>query len=186
MKSHSKFVLSDPPKVVPDVVEALIGAVHVDSGLNNGQNAALHVIAPLLQSLSHLLAHDSSTGLGGLLHPKQNLYEISGGIVSVRVYKKDKYDQLGFPPMSNFGNQCNDVGGYVGVVRCKQVLIATALESSKLAAINVSCELAVQILKEDKFNNPKEQQSNNPKEDKFKNQVANIQNPKEQTVQNSK
>merc|ERR1712194_17389 len=145
--SSSNFIKSDPPKAVPDVIEALIGAVHVDSGLHNGQKAALYVIAPLLQSLSDLLI-DKSNNLSGLLHPKQNLYEMTGGIVSVRVYKVDRYHQLGYSMMWNFGNHSRDVGGYVGVVRGKEVLLAAAVEPSKVAAINVACELVVQILKE--------------------------------------
>ena len=142
------MILSDPPKVIPDVVEALIGAVHVDSGLHNGQKAALCVIEPLLQSLSHLLTSEFNN-MTGLLHPKQNLYEMTGGIVSVRVYKEDVFRRLGFPsPLWNFGSRSSCGVGYVGVVRCKQILLAAAMEHSKVAAINVVCELTVQILKE--------------------------------------
>jgi len=140
---------TDPPKVISDVVEALIGAVHVDSGFHYGQRAVQHVIKPLLQPISCLLTCEYN-GLTSLLHPKQNLYEMSGGIISVRAYKEDAYHRLKFSsPLCNFGNRSCGGAGYVGVVRCKQIILATAVEKSKLAAINVVCELTVQILKED-------------------------------------
>mmetsp|Transcript_26696 Transcript_26696/g.55738 ORF Transcript_26696/g.55738 Transcript_26696/m.55738 type:complete len:115 (-) Transcript_26696:1207-1551(-) len=89
--------------------------------------------------------------LTSLLHPKQNLYEMTGGIISARVYKKDVFHKLGFPSplLCEFGCYSSvDGGGYVGVVKCKQVILSVAVEASKLAAVNVVCELTVQMLKE--------------------------------------
>jgi endoribonuclease Dicer len=37
---------TDPPKAIADVVESLLGAVHVDGGFESGQKAALHVLSP--------------------------------------------------------------------------------------------------------------------------------------------
>jgi len=124
----------------------LIGAVHVDQGQFVAQKAAMHVINPLTQSISNLLADDYSK-IVGLLHPKQNLYEMTAGIVSVRVYKKDLFLQLGLSPsLWNVGNCCNDAG-YVGMVSCKRILLAAVLEASRNRAVNVACELAVQVLR---------------------------------------
>ena len=133
---------TDPPKVIPDVVEALIGAVHVDAGLHIGQQAALYVIAPLIQSLSNLLTAEGSRNLTEILHPKQHLYEMTGGMVRVRVYKHDRFDV--HPRVWNFGNG----GEYIGVVTGKGVVIAAVVDNSREKAVNLSCELAVQILKE--------------------------------------
>ena len=60
---------TDPPKVIPDVVESMIGVAHIDGGYQTGQDAALNVIAPLLQSISQLLTTDLND-LVGVLHPK--------------------------------------------------------------------------------------------------------------------
>ena len=125
----------------------MIGAAHVDSGFHVGQKAALHVIAPITETLSHLLTTDFSN-LTGLLHPKQHLYEMTGGIISVKVYKEDAFLQFGDKSsLWNFGNHCGD-SGYVGTVTCKNLILGTVLETSRLAAMNVACEFAVQILKE--------------------------------------
>ena len=127
----------------------MIGAVHVDQGNYGAQQAALRIISPLTQSLLHLLTSDDSTcHLAGILHPKQNLYEMTGGIVSVRTYKEEAFLQMGFPSLLwNFGNRSNGVG-YVGVVRCKEIVIAALVEASRDAATNVACELAAHILNE--------------------------------------
>lgn len=125
----------------------MIGAVHVDQGNYEAQQAALRIISPLTQSLLHLLTSDDSAGhLAGILHPKQNLYEMTGGIVSVRTYKEEVFLQMG-SLLWNFGNRSNGVG-YVGVVSCKQIPIAAVVEASRDAATNVACELAAHILNE--------------------------------------
>lgn len=142
------FFLSDPPKVIPDVVEALIGAAHVDLGFHQGQQAALHVIRPITESLPSS-AFDS---INSCLHPKQLLFEMTGGIVRVRAYKEDAFHRLGIPcPLWN-GNgnvKCTDSENtrYVGLVSCKEIIIVAVAESSSRAASNVACALAVDIFK---------------------------------------
>eukprot|EP00804_Cyclotella_cryptica_P016705 CCRYP_002011-RB/>CCRYP_002011-RB protein AED:0.04 eAED:0.04 QI:412/1/1/1/0.83/0.85/7/239/1584 len=135
----------DPPKVISDVVEALLGAAHVDLGFAQGQKAALHVIRPILQSICSLtVSSDPSWNVRGILHPKQHLYQMTGGIVRVRAYKGDKFRGLGIPWFCSEGNKDNE--GYIGVVSCKGLTIAAVWESSSRAAINVSCSLAVDLL----------------------------------------
>ena len=62
--------------------------------------------------------------------------------------KEDEFNQLGYSSTAwNFGNRSGDIG-YVGTVACKNILLAAVLEPSRLGALNVACEFAVQILKE--------------------------------------
>lgn len=109
----------DPPKVIPDVVEALIGAAHVDLGFDQGQNAALHVLDPIIRSLS---ADFSLWSIKGILHPKQHLFEMTSGIVRVRAYKNDRFNRLGVSSL--FVEDSKDLDEYVGVVTCKGLVIS--------------------------------------------------------------
>lgn len=138
---------TDPPKVMSDVTEALIGAAHLDRGYDGGQKAALHVAQPLMQSLSTLFCNDSNEFLG-LLHPKQHLYEMTRGIISVKVHKRDTYQ---YKKLLSFAVHISDDGcdsGYIGVVRCKNILLVAVVEASRNRAMNIACELAIQVLKE--------------------------------------
>lgn len=120
LKTH--LDCSDPPKVIPDVVEALIGAAHVDLGFNLGQQAALNVIEPIRQSISSIsVSPDPSKGsLEGVLHPKQHLFELTNGIVRVRAYKSERCRRLGIvPSLVEI-----DPEGYTGIVSCKGLIIA--------------------------------------------------------------
>ena len=116
--SNKCFCLLDPPKVIPDVVEALIGASHVDLGFEQGQKAALHVLQPIIKSISN----PSLGSLQGILHPKQHLYEMTSGIIRVRAYKSERFHRLGVASLSLEGMNSN--GGFIGVVSCKKVVIA--------------------------------------------------------------
>lgn len=116
------FHYSDPPKAIPDVVEALIGAAHVDLGFELGQRAALNVIEPIRQSISSILV--SAGSLEVVLHPKQHLYELTSGIVRVRAHKSERCDRLGIRSSS----LTIDPDGYTGVVSCKGLIIATVGE----------------------------------------------------------
>jgi hypothetical protein len=121
-------VVLDPPKIIPDIVEALIGVAHVDLGFERGQQSALHVLQPMLQSVSSMLLSSdlSLASLKGILHPKQHLYEQTSGIVRVRAYKSERCHRLGISSLSLEDRK--DPNGYVGVVTCKGLVI-TAVSS---------------------------------------------------------
>ena len=71
---------------------------------------------------------------------------MTGGIVSVRVFKHEVFLKSGCSSfLWNFSNH-NGNAGFVGAVTCKNIVIAAVLESTRMAAVNVACELAVQIL----------------------------------------
>lgn len=107
--------------MIPDVVEALIGAAHIDLGFEHGQKAALHVLRPILHSIRSLSSLPPNS-MKGILHPKQHLYELACGIVRVRALKRDRCHRLGLFCLSLEHN--HDHGGYVGVVSCKGIVIS--------------------------------------------------------------
>ena len=136
---------SDPPKIIPDVVESLIGAVHVDRGVETGQKAAVYVLRPLLDSVSKLLNNELKDW-AGVIHPKQHLYELAADFVNVKVMKEDKCNSMFLKDALNFCGQ-KDGNGYVAIVGCKSMIIGAVIESSKTAAVNVACALVVEMLK---------------------------------------
>lgn len=136
---------TDPPKVIPDVVESLIGAVHVDQGVEAGQEAAAYVLRPLLDSVSKLLNNDLQDWVG-VIHPKQHLYELAADFVNIKVIKEDKCNSMYLKDAVNLCGR-KDGNGYVAIVGCKSMIIGAAIESSKTGAVNVACALVVEMLK---------------------------------------
>jgi hypothetical protein len=59
-----------PPKVLADVVEALIGAAHIDGGFLIGQGCALKVLEVMTLALSKLYEMNPSS-LYTVMHPQQ-------------------------------------------------------------------------------------------------------------------
>lgn len=106
-----------------------------------------------MQSISQLLASDNGSIFEGegILHPKQYLYELTGGIVSVKVFREDDSNQrrLLSQPFSLGSTTAGDGGSrFVGTVICKGILLAAVAENSREKAVNVCCELAVKVLKD--------------------------------------
>lgn len=76
----------DPPKPIADMVEAMLGAIHIDSGFELGQEATRH----LMSSIFSVFTHASSKGPSGLntflktmKHPKKALQEMTGQLIEV-------------------------------------------------------------------------------------------------------
>lgn len=70
----------DPPKVISDVVESLIGAVYVDAGFSSGRNAINHLLDPVFQ---HLAKPRSSFDDIPLKHPKKLMQELGGSLLTI-------------------------------------------------------------------------------------------------------
>lgn len=76
----------DPPKPIADMVEAMLGAIHVNGGFESGQEATRN----LMSSIFSVFKHASSTGPSGLntfmkmmKHPKKALQEMTGQLLEV-------------------------------------------------------------------------------------------------------
>ena len=78
----------DPPKPIADMVEAILGAIHVSSGFRAGQEATKH----LMSSVFSVFTEASSGGVASLntflktmKHPKKSLQEMTGQLLDVMV-----------------------------------------------------------------------------------------------------
>lgn len=150
---------TDPPKVLSDVVEALLGAAHVDGGILDGQKAALFLLDPVLQAVKDsILSSDEATTrmkARGMMHPKQVLHEMGGGILSLRSWREDK-----FALNEGAGSRCPvwrnhkwclanpDGNGAVGAVYCCGIRVVSVAENSSHIAKNRACALAVAFLRD--------------------------------------
>jgi hypothetical protein len=65
--------LIDPPKAISDIVEAVLGAVHVDGGFCDGQAAALRLMSPIFNVLLEARKEKKKISLK---HPKKVMQEL--------------------------------------------------------------------------------------------------------------
>lgn len=100
-----KLWYTDPPKIISDVVESLLGASHSDCGFEKGQDSALEVISPITKHiLSHLPPQSSSLKdehnnirLFDLIQPKQMLYVLLGSestSISTHIFAGNNLSQV--------------------------------------------------------------------------------------------
>ena len=61
---------TNPPKVLADVVEALIGAVHIDGGFQTGQRCVLNVLEAMTSVLNEIYQKDRGS-MNMFMHPQQ-------------------------------------------------------------------------------------------------------------------
>jgi len=97
---HKGIWSADAPKVVADVVEALLGAAHVDKDFSHGQNSAQFVISPITLAISRSL-ESNSVGLCeakafDMMHPKQKMTEMCE-VFKVKTWKEDSKIPLSCP-----------------------------------------------------------------------------------------
>ena len=84
----------DPPKPIADMVEAMLGAIHVGSDFESGQAATMH----LMSSVFSVFKQASEEGEGGLdaflkimKHPKKSLQEMTGQLLEVMVCSEHEF-----------------------------------------------------------------------------------------------
>jgi dsRNA-specific ribonuclease len=77
----------DPPKVISDVVESLIGAVYLDAGFACGRAAVTKLLDPVFQYLSR--PRDAFDDLP-LKHPKKVMQEIGGNLLAIISYNESE------------------------------------------------------------------------------------------------
>ena len=79
---------TDPPKVAADVVEALIGAVYLDSGLADGIMASIHILTPMLKVLEIIFVQGDNLIM---MHPKKTMQEFGGRLLIMNVMKEEEF-----------------------------------------------------------------------------------------------
>lgn len=132
-----------PPKPLADVVESLIGLVHVDCGFDASQQAARHILVPVLRVL------ESTPDTKILVHPKTRLKELAGPLLSIEICSGDSFSRM--HPDTHTWNGYNwgpAFKGMVARIHCLGETIVATCGASKAAARTLACELVLAVIKQ--------------------------------------
>jgi hypothetical protein len=88
---------SEPPKPISDVIEAVLGAIHVDSDFAAGQAATLRLLIPVLNVLTTGTPKTKEGALRWVMrHPKKALQEMAGELIEISSCTLRQFQRL-FP-----------------------------------------------------------------------------------------
>jgi len=93
VEQHQQGLWStDPPKILADVVEALIGVAHISGGLQKGLQGARHAIKSMLDSVSDHFTQEGTIDekMIAITHPVQAISETCPS-VKIRSYNMNDY-----------------------------------------------------------------------------------------------
>jgi dsRNA-specific ribonuclease/superfamily II DNA or RNA helicase len=137
---------SEPPKILADVVEALLGAAHVDGGYKAGMLAVKTMMDPILRTVESL-GGDATQ----LYHPITKMNHLAGNLLHVRVQREDSFlRESGRKTMVWQGSRWRETTGEgsesTGTVRAVGKNIITVAEPTRKSARNRACALTVATL----------------------------------------
>jgi hypothetical protein len=142
---------TDPPKVAADVVEALIGAVFMDSGFESGMAASTKILTPMYAVIQDIQTKDSGIVM---MHPRKALQEMGGSVLELKVMREDKF--AAFNPETpvwvgkRWGNaQLDGTTRFIGCIECLGTSIVAVSDPSSDVAGNRACAMAAEILRRD-------------------------------------
>lgn len=149
----TEFHLLDPPKSLSDIVESMFGAAHVDGGFEAGQNAVKTVMQPILNALLTALytrnSSDLRTKAREMMHPKQYVHELAGGILNVKAWKEEDFAlrRRNCPVWRNgLWTACEGGGNNsIGLVESFGIDLVGIEEQSSHVARNRACAIAMEI-----------------------------------------
>lgn len=141
---------TDPPKSASDVVESLLGAVHVDGGFAAGQAAAKRALAPLF-AIVDKGRNDFGALLKILKHPKRALQECAGELVdltSLNEFAFTSTSSTSTPVLCNNRWDCptNDGINHVSAVTMLDSLLVGVADESHAISRNRACAIMVEAL----------------------------------------
>lgn len=153
--NKSKYGLwaTDPPKVLADIVESLIGAVHVGQGFNQGQRSSHHVLSLITSALKKDIAPSSfhlQENVELLMHPKQVLKQTKA-FLSVKSMRESTFAVRHSTPVwfgDHWGKANVNGNCAIGVIVCCGFHVLAVLDkTSSVVARNRACALALSIFK---------------------------------------
>jgi len=149
---------TDPPKVLADVVEALLGVAHIDGGFKQGQKSAIFVIRPMTTAI---LSHENTIDMGTvtdehrralITHPKQNLLELCE---TLKVKASSSHEFMVQAPSRqiwqgrSWGTCSEKTSSSIGeVMWCGISLCALSDKASNTVAKNRACALVSSVLQQ--------------------------------------
>mmetsp|Transcript_3985 Transcript_3985/g.5196 ORF Transcript_3985/g.5196 Transcript_3985/m.5196 type:complete len:1557 (+) Transcript_3985:97-4767(+) len=151
-KKKTELWVTDPPKVMADIVEALIGVAHVTDGFDYGQFSALNAIDSMINKIIDHFENPEGTlmnQLNSITHPITLITELSP---SLKVRKRDIKGFKNTPMCyGKSGGFCSEKvsDGTVGEVSFHGLSLCRVAVSSKSSiAKSLSCSLLFSVLQE--------------------------------------
>lgn len=84
----------DPPKPIADMVESMLGAIHVASGFESGQAATMNIMSSVFSTFKRASV-EGTEKLGEFLkvmkHPKKSLQEMTGQMLEVIICSEHEF-----------------------------------------------------------------------------------------------
>jgi len=144
---------TDPPKTLSDVVEAIFGAVFVDSGLAPAIKAVEHAMRPIVDALTTALqgrvADDVTSKARAMVHPKQYVHELAGGILNVKSWREEifavKKNSCPVWKEGIWGEANFDGSNNIGVIESFGIDLIGIEEKSSHVARNRACAITMEV-----------------------------------------
>ena len=140
----------DPPKVLADVVESLLGAVHLDAGLSEGKQAALTILKPITTLLQ---SPDNANCTARLNNPKTVMHILTGHCLCVATSKEEEFARKNASELVWQGDRWRHADeesvDYVATISCFGINLLSIVESTKKSARNRVCAMAVALMEDD-------------------------------------
>lgn len=141
---------SDPPKAMADVVESMLGAIHVDGGFCNGQSAARRVIAPVAALLK--TCRDEQDAV--LLYPKRSTMELGGNLLALSNVEEAQVAKMASDSNlwrgDNWGKASCSSRKAIASISCLGVDLVSVVDESATAASNQACAFLLITLTKNK------------------------------------
>jgi len=137
-----------PPKVIADVVEALIGVAHSEGGYSLGQRCALYALTPITSAILRNRNMDETSHYA-LMQPQQLVMQQCPA-AKIRAVEEDEYNghDLWLGPSIGWGSRRDhNLDGAVGIITFYGVkLLAATDRGSRVVAKNRACSILSNIL----------------------------------------
>jgi dsRNA-specific ribonuclease len=139
---------TDPPKCIADVVESVLGAIHVYAGFDKGKKAALQTIKPIMDLLYP--ENKSNTYSPLVRHPKKTLHELVGKWIrfvssTEGEFSKQHGDRMVLWSGTSWCKAHREGRRYVSVAQCDGVSLLSVVDRSKHVATNRASALILAV-----------------------------------------
>lgn len=140
----------DPPKVLADVVESLLGAAHIDGGFQEGKQAALAILKPITTLLQ---TADNANCTSRLNNPKTVMHTFAGDCLCVTVSKEEDLAGKNATELVWHGDRWRhadeEAVDYVATISCLGINVLSIVETTRKSARNRACAMAVALIEDD-------------------------------------
>ncbi len=149
--SPTNPVPPEPPKPISDVVEAVLGAVHVDSDFTAGQAATLQLMSPVFSVLTNCTQVETESALNWVLkHPKKALQEMAGELIEISSCTLSQFQRL-FPNdrvlfKNRWTTATNDESCHVSFSKILGSLVVAVADESLAVTRNKVSSLTTQMI----------------------------------------